>query len=185
MIQHGFFILRAIYGDTDLTNYPSWFLEPKVQGRSIAMDWGKDMTRTVEALLTTFLQCDSSTLLATCPDILFANLGLASSLVVGLRLLIQKRLGIDLRGPGEKLLERTSLVLERVALDDGHCAARAGKVIQMMLNNWKEKRQEIERPTIPQYRSMGGDFPAYLFDDDQFWTNLFAMSGSEPAAPPM
>ncbi|KAF9048191.1 hypothetical protein BDZ89DRAFT_754424 [Hymenopellis radicata] len=180
VLHRGFFLMRCAFGDRDLSNFKLWFLELKVHGNSISVNWGLDTVRTAEALLTTFLHCDSSTLLSTCPDIVFVSLAFAGSLVIAMRLFVQDRMGLDLRGPGEKLLERTAAVLERIALDENHSAMRCAKVIKMMLKIWIEQKAGGGAPSsanmVPSYAM--GDFPGYLFNDDDFWSNLLGSTMS-------
>lgn len=171
VIQHSFILLRDSFGDRDLSKDPLWFLEHKIHGKSVAIDWGRDLIRTAEALITTFLHCDSSALLATCPDIVYANLAFAGSCVVGMRLYTQDRMGVNFRGPGEKLMERTATVLRRIALDENHAAMRSSKVIDMMLEKWDEKKLESSTAGVS-----ASDFPAYLFTDDDFWARLLGVS---------
>ena len=172
-VQHGFFLIRLSFGDRDLTDYPLWFLEPKVQGKPIAIDWGKDQLRTAEAMLTTFLHCDSSNLLATCPDTLFACLVFAGSIVIGLRIYTQARMGVHMRGPGEKLLQRTSGVLKGIALDEGHIAMRSAKVIDTMLDLWAEKLKELkEGDPASASQQPSGDFAGYIYNDEDFWSQF-------------
>ncbi len=172
--------MRCAFGDRDLSEVTLWFLELKVHGISIGRDWGLDAVRTAEALLTTFLHCDRSTFLGTCPDIVFASLAFAGSLVIAMRIFIQDKMGVDLRGPGEKLLERTAEVLERITLDENHSAMRCAKVIKMMLKIWIEQKAGTETSstvnTGPGFAM--GDFPGYLFNDDDFWSNLLGSTMS-------
>lgn len=179
VLQHGFFLLRWSFGDRDLSDYPLWFLEPKVLGKPIAVDWGKDQLRTAESLLTTFLHCDSSNLLGTCPDVLFACLVFAGTIVIGLRIYTQTRLGVDMRGPGQKLLQRTAGVLKNIALDESHSAMRSAKVIDTLLDLWAEKLKEGQPTAAPQQPSH--EFAGYNFNDVDFWSQfLDTMNDIQP-----
>lgn len=171
VIQRGFIIARWSFGDQDISGTPLWFLELQVHGRPIVVEWGKDMIRSAECLLVTFLQCDSSgSLLGTCPDIVYTSLGFAASVVVGMRLYVEERMGVDLRGPGEMLLQRTVSVLERVSLEESHAAMKTAKVISMMLKIWAEKR-DAGGEGDPS--DAGAGMPGFVFNDDEFWAHLF------------
>lgn len=175
MIQRGFFLARASFGDRDLSQTPLWFLELKVNGKSVLVEWGQHMIRSSEALLTTFLQCDSTgSLLGTCPDVLFTALGFAASVVVGMRIYAEERMGVDFRGPGKKLLQVTIATLERIALSENHSAMKIARVIRMMLEIWMEQRKEFTQPTPNAATETNGEVPSYMMDDLQFWNNLLS-----------
>ncbi|KIY62390.1 hypothetical protein CYLTODRAFT_178155 [Cylindrobasidium torrendii FP15055 ss-10] len=175
VLQRGFYLAHASYGDRDLSQTPLWFLELKVNGKSILVEWGQQMIRSSEALLTTFLQCDSTgSLLGTCPDVLFTALGFAASVVIGMRIYAEERMGVDFRGPGKKLLQVTIATLERIALSENHSAMKIAKVIRMMLGIWMEQRKEFTQPAPNPSTGINGEIPAYMMDDLQFWNNLLA-----------
>ncbi|KAK0190486.1 hypothetical protein F5146DRAFT_930545 [Armillaria mellea] len=172
-------------GDTNMF----WFLEVKPRGLNIITTWGKECLSVGEAVLVSLLQAEK-TLLPTTPDITFMTVAFAGALIVGVKFLMVERVGIELLGSGDALLEQSFQLLSQVAFSQDHAAHRCSALLQAFHASWM-KRQKTELNILGPlsvFQQSGTHFPTSgvategegegapdpaMFQDIQFWSTLF------------
>ncbi|KAK0491467.1 hypothetical protein IW261DRAFT_1325024 [Armillaria novae-zelandiae] len=173
-------------GDTNMF----WFLEVKPRGLNIITTWGKECLSVGEAVIVALLQADKA-LLPTTPDIAFMTMAFAGALIVGVKFLMVERVGIELLGSGDALLEQSFQLLSQVAFSQDHAAQRCSALLQAFHASWI-KRQKSEfnlLGPLSAFQQSGTHFPTSgvatgeeegveapdpaMFQDIQFWSTLF------------
>lgn len=176
------------------TSIWSWFQEFRPHGLNIIPHWGKESTRNAEAVLTFILQCDRSSL-ATSPDILFAMIAFCGGLVVAMKFFMMRRMGLEIDGSGDMLLEQTIDAMARASMADNHAPIRYANVVRKMLATWRntdklELINEARRlhygdldpppshrpltlvPSLMQYESASPSLSGFEAQDNDFWSEL-------------
>lgn len=145
VLYHAVFQARRVVRDVNSKTNPYWFLEIRPHGLNIVVTWGKEILQVAEALLVAVLQADYA-LVATSPDIIFTQIGLSCGLIVGTKFLVADKLGTDLVGSGERLLELTVQVLNRGSFSADHAPRRCAHVIHSMFTAWQHRKQAGAAP---------------------------------------
>ncbi|KAJ7178597.1 hypothetical protein C8R43DRAFT_846754, partial [Mycena crocata] len=103
------------------------------------VDWGRDMTRTSEAILVYVLQADID-LLGTAPDISFTMIAPAVGYLVGAKFFMHRLTGgVGLSGASDLLLAQSVAHLMRSARDPGHSAQKCALLMNGMLVKWERR----------------------------------------------
>ncbi|KIY70374.1 hypothetical protein CYLTODRAFT_488173, partial [Cylindrobasidium torrendii FP15055 ss-10] len=145
VLYHAVFQARRVVRDANDKTNPYWFMEIRPHGLNIIVTWGKEILQVAEALLVAVLQADYA-LVATSPDIVFTQIGLSCGLIVGTKFLVADKLGTDLVGSGERLLELTTQVLNRGSFSADHAPRRCAHVIHSMFTAWQHRKQAGAAP---------------------------------------
>ncbi|KAG7447622.1 uncharacterized protein BT62DRAFT_1074993 [Guyanagaster necrorhizus] len=184
--------VRNVDGETNMF----WFLEIKPHGLNVVTIWGKECLSMGEAILVSLLKADKS-LLPTTPDITFMTIALAGALVVGVKYLMVERVGIELLGSGDALLEQSVQYLSQAAFSRDHVAERCSALLHTMYSSWmkRQKAEFIYLSPLELHQSGAaapGVFPTSgvgtegheadasdpsMFQDIQFWSTLFGGQG--------
>ncbi|KAK0470166.1 uncharacterized protein EV420DRAFT_1498721 [Desarmillaria tabescens] len=178
-----------------------WFLEIQPYDLNIIPIWSKECFSIGEAIMVSLLQCDKN-LLPTTPDVLFTMMAFAGGLIVGAKLLMLDKNGIEFLGCGDALYEQSVRVLGDAAISPDHAAGRCSVLMGAMHASWMERRRgsELEKVYLGAHSqpvgsglSLGtkaeadrlGDQSANIdmFQDLEFWSTFFGGGmGSESSA---
>ncbi|KAF9044583.1 hypothetical protein BDZ89DRAFT_1127982 [Hymenopellis radicata] len=138
VLYNALFICRTLVED----QYPlepapqwTWFHDIQPHGLNIVPLWGMESIRNAESVLLFTLQCDPASL-ATSPDIVFAMIGFCGGVVVAMKFFMLRRLGIELGGSGDLLLDQTVDLMSRASISDNHAPIRYANVVRNMLATW-------------------------------------------------
>ncbi|PBK66992.1 hypothetical protein ARMSODRAFT_959661 [Armillaria solidipes] len=194
VLYHAIQLARRAVLDADGGASLFWFLEVKPHGLNIVTIWGKECLSMGEALLVSLLQAEK-TLLPTTPDITFMMMAFAGALIVGVKFLMVDKVGIELLGSGDALLEQSFQLLSQVAFSQDHAAQRCSALLQAFHASWiKRQKKELNLlGPLSAFHQSGTHFPTSgvateedgveapdpaMFQDIQFWSTLFGGDSS-------
>ncbi|KAK0204472.1 hypothetical protein DFS33DRAFT_658765 [Desarmillaria ectypa] len=147
--------------------------------------------------MVSLLQSDKN-LLPTTPDVLFTLMAFAGGLIVGAKLLMLDKNGIEFLGCGDALLEQSIQMLGDAAVSPDHAARRSSVLMGAMHASWMGRRRGLEpeknylgAPSGPAElgtEAEGGglgdqSMSINMFQDLEFWSTFFGgVMGSESMA---
>ncbi|KAK0206972.1 hypothetical protein DFS33DRAFT_1422409 [Desarmillaria ectypa] len=197
VLYHAIQAARRAVRNADGETNMFWFLEIRPHGINIVTTWGKECLAMAEAVLVSLLQAEK-TLLPTTPDITFITMAFAGALIVGVKFLMVERVGIELLGSGDALLEQSVQLLSQAAFSSDHVAQRYSALLHAFHTSWM-KRQKSELNCLGPLSAFqsGTSFPTSgigtgedgaetadpdpaMYQDIQFWSTLFGDSTIYP-----